>query len=65
MQLEMVGLDVWLRHTDKDGRSHVMQHRCWDRERFVQSQRDAARKQGGLADVQQITPEQYKKERTK
>jgi len=42
-----------------------MQHRCWERERFVQSQRDAARKQGGHADVQQITPEQYKKERTK
>lgn len=65
MALEHVGLDIYLRHTDEKGNSYVQCHRAWDKDKFLTSQMDAALKVGGKAFVQQITEEQYRKERTK
>lgn len=76
MPLEHVGRDVYLRHTSTDGKTHVMQHRCWDVDRFIASQQEAARKvnadaaandppKPAKAKVEQITQEQYRKERSK
>lgn len=70
---ELVSRDIYLRHTDADGKSRVVEHRVWDADRFIASQEEAARKvnaeQKGdaprRAAVQQITHDQYLKERTK
>lgn len=73
MELVLVGRDLFMRHTSADGKSHVVQHRVWDADRFVINQQCAAerinaeQKPGAprLAAVQQITKEQYLKERAK
>lgn len=73
MSVELVSRDVYLRHTDADGKSRVVEHRVWDADLFIASQQQAAAKvnadQKGdaprLAAVQQITQDQYRKERTK
>lgn len=73
MALELMGRDLWLRHTGTDGKSHVMQHRVWDADRFVASQQAAVAKvnadQKGdakhTARVEQITEEQYRAERAR
>lgn len=66
--------DIYMRHTDGDGHSHVMCHRVWDADRFVASQVDAAKKVAQDAfdknkpfghKAEQITDEAYFKERTK
>jgi hypothetical protein len=53
--------DLFLRRHDKEGKSYVSEHRVWDPERFVASESAAAKKEGGH--VEQITKEQYRKER--
>lgn len=71
MALELMGRDLWLRHTGTDGKSHVMQHRVWDAARFLASQQAAVAKVNAdqksdakhTARVEQITEEQYRKER--
>lgn len=71
MPLEHIGRDLYLRHTSADGKSHVMQHRVWDADLFIASQEQAVGKvnadQKGdaprKAAVQQITKDQYLKER--
>lgn len=71
MPLELMGRDVWLKHTGNDGKSYVQQHRVWDADRFIESQQKAVRdvnaKQDGgkpgLAKVEPITEEQYLKEK--
>lgn len=55
--------DVFARHTDKGGTVHVEQHRVWDADRFFAARRADSAKEGGKADIQQITEEQYRKER--
>lgn len=63
--------DIWIRHTDTDGRSAVVCHRVWDAERFVAAQQRSAEQlnlkaedgASHLAKVEQITEEQYKAER--
>lgn len=55
--------DVFARHTGKDGSSYVEQHRVWDADLFFNAHRAHAAKEGGKADIQQITEEQYRKER--
>lgn len=55
----MIGRDIYMRHTDKDGKSYVQEHRVWNADRFVEAQLDEALKLGGKAMVQQITHEQY------
>jgi hypothetical protein len=72
MPLEMNGRDIYLRHTDTDGHSYVREHR--DAERFIASQQQAAGRlnadalnevppKPAKAQVQQITDDQYRKER--
>lgn len=74
MTLTTLGRDIYLRHTDTNGRAHVQQHRVWDVERFVLSQQKAAArlnvdavkedpKAKTLAHVAQITEDQYLTER--
>lgn len=72
MQLAMNGRDVYLRHTGTDGKVHVSQHRTWDAELFVAAQQRAAEKlnaeaiakgEPSKARVDQITDDQFKKER--
>lgn len=50
--------DVYLRHVDKSGHAHLVEHRVWDIDRFVQSQMAAAIKEGGRVEV--VTQEQYR-----
>lgn len=71
MQQTIVCHDLHLRHTDTDGRSHVVCHRVWDSARFISARQSEALKANAevkddkprLANVEQITIEQYKKER--
>jgi hypothetical protein len=73
MELVHVGRDLYMRHTSDDGKSHVVEHRVWDADRFVISQQCAAEKVNAQqepgaprkAAVQQITKDQYLKERAK
>jgi hypothetical protein len=67
----LIGRDIFVRHTDKDGHSSVQQHRVWDAERFIASLQAATAKvnadeRGGgtrLAKATQITHDQYLQER--
>ncbi len=62
---------IYMRLTDIKGKSHVSQHLVYDAERFVASQKDAARNlndevkgdQPRLAKAEQITEEQFNNER--
>ncbi|AVQ84261.1 hypothetical protein [Variovorax sp. PMC12] len=63
MNDSLITRDVFARHTDKDGNVHVSQHLVWDSDRFFTARRADAAKEGGKADIQQITAEQYRKER--
>ena len=65
------GRDLYMRHTDTSGKSYVQLHRVWDAERFIAAREAEARRLNQdvkgdaprLACVQQITREQYLKER--
>ena len=72
MQATLSGRDIYLRHTATDGKSYVQEHRVWDAERFVEAQDYAvskanaearAEKKKAMANVEQITREQYLAER--
>lgn len=72
-QLEMVGQDLYLRHTDENGRSHVVEHRVWDAETFLTACQRAANKVNEqqpdpakrMAAVTLATREDYLKERAR
>lgn len=55
--------DVYARHTGKDGNSYVACHRVWSAERFFAARAADAAKEGGKARCDQISQEQYRKER--
>jgi len=66
--------DVFVRHTEGNGRSYVMCHRVWDADRFLAAQVEAAKRlareaheknQPFLHKAEQITEDQYRKERVK
>lgn len=71
MSAEPCGVDVFMRHTDVNGKKTVMLHRSWDKERTIaarqaDAQRENAKQKDGeprLAKSEQITEEQYLKER--
>lgn len=77
MQMETSARDVFMRHTDTDGKSFVFCHRVWITEpgsadKFVAIKQDAAAaanaqatkdKKPALASSQQITEAQYLKEK--
>lgn len=68
----MEARDLYLRHTDTNGKSTNQMHRVWDADKFLASQQDEATKQNTkvkegaprLAKVEQITRETYRDERT-
>lgn len=51
--------DVYLRHTDEHGRSHIREHRVWDSARFIQAQAKAAAEAGGKAKLELTTRHAY------
>lgn len=55
--------DVHARHTNKEGRSYVATHRVWNAQRFFAARAADATKEGGKARCEQITNEQFEKER--
>ena len=55
--------DIYVRHTDKDGKSYVSEHRVWDADLFMATHQTEAQKEGGKASAVQITKEQFTKER--
>ncbi len=65
--------EIYVRHTDTSGQSHVMSHFVWNADKFIAELKEAAQKvnddqQPGKprkAAAEQITHEQYLKERTK
>lgn len=73
MTVEMTTRDLWMRHTDVNGKSYVAEHRVWDAVRFVAARQQEAAMlndkqtpgQPRLAAAEQITEEQYRKEKTK
>ena len=69
--MKMLGHDIYIRHTNTDGKSWVAFHRVWDKSIFLATQqRDAEQSnqeaigkgKSAQADVTQITFEQYRKE---
>lgn len=54
-------MQVYLHNTDKNGKSWVTWHQCWDAERFVTTQQERAAKEGGS--VRLAGEDEYKKER--
>lgn len=59
----LVGRDVYARHTGKDGGHYVACHRVWGAERFFAARAAEADKAGGKSRCEQITAEQYTKEK--
>lgn len=57
----MICETIFLRHTDKEGKSYVHEHRVWDRDLFLKSTAAAALKAGGKAEA--ITEQDFKAER--
>ena len=54
---------VYLRHFDKEGRSHVQEHACWNMDKFKASAQKAAIDAGGR--VEQVTENEYQLEKKK
>lgn len=61
MVLEQSSYPVWLRHTNKDGKTWVSDHRVWHKERFIEGQQRIAKREGGT--VEQITRVEHDAER--
>lgn len=59
----MESTTIFLKHTDKKGNSYAYDHRVWDRDLFLESELDAARKEGGTIEV--LTEREYQKTRTR
>lgn len=63
--------EIYVRHTDTSGKSHVMSHFVWDADKFLASLKEAAQKVNAdvkgdkprKAGAEQITKEQYLKEK--
>lgn len=71
MALEPSGRDVFMRHTDPNGKTHVDLHRAWDVDAFLASQKQAADNVNNAeanplkrqVRAEQITRDQYLAER--
>lgn len=57
----MQARDVYIKHTDKHGATWIQHHRVWDSLLFMQSQDDAARKEGGA--IQASSEREYNQQR--
>lgn len=47
MELQMAGRDIWIKTTDKHGKSSVSYHRVWDIGLFMAARQKEAAKEGG------------------
>ena len=47
MEIKMLGRDIWVKYTDKDGKSHVSHHVAWDIGLFMETRKAEAAKEGG------------------
>lgn len=74
MAVENIGRTVYMRHTNTSGGAYVQEHRVWDFATFLGNQfrtvtelnSDAVKKkQPANAKIEQITEDQYRKEKTK
>ena len=58
---------IWMRYTNQDGKSHVVEHQVWDKDIFLATREDEAageRARGNTkVKAEQITQEQYRSER--
>lgn len=43
----MLGMDIWVRYTDREGRVHTSYHRVWDVGVFMAKREEEASKNGG------------------
>lgn len=59
----LVTHDMFLKHTDKDGASHVQCHRVWDGERFFAARFDECKRIGGKASVEMVSEAFYRSAR--
>lgn len=46
----MMGKDIWVKYTTKDGKSHVAYHRVWDIGRFMIAKQAEMEKLSGKAE---------------
>jgi hypothetical protein len=65
MSRSMVCHDLYLRHTDKEGNTVIVEHRVWDSELFIAAQQAAAAKEGGKSAVEVVTRDDYLATRAK
>lgn len=47
---DMMGKDIWVKYTTKDGKHHVAYHRVWDIGRFMIAKQAEMEKLGGKAE---------------
>lgn len=59
----MISKTIYARHTDKEGKVHVAEHRVWDEQTFMNARQEEAKKIGGKSSVEQITRYQYLSEK--
>lgn len=59
----LMGRDVFMRHTDGDGKSYVERYRCWDADLFEAVQRKDASKQALDHGNKTGTPGKHRAER--
>lgn len=45
MEFELLGRDIYMKHTGADGKSHVATHRVWDADLFVAARTAEAKAQ--------------------
>lgn len=62
------GFDLFMRHTDTNGKQYVALHRVWDKDLFLntragEAEAANAKVKNGKAKVEQITEAQYLQER--
>ena len=55
---ELMGRDIWVKYTDKNGKSFVKDHCCWDVGLFLEAQQKQAAKEGGK--VEQVLRPPFK-----
>lgn len=54
-----VSRDIWLKHTDKNDKTHVSHHMVWDVGLFMAAREKEAKKEGGKVE-QVLKPEKTK-----
>lgn len=59
-ELQMACRDIWVKYTDKHGKSHTAYHRVWDVGLFMEARQREAIKEGGKAAVEQVMEPQKK-----